>query len=84
MKDISNREIIKRLKEYFLENDPEIVAHLLASSMIDFNRLLHPEQMTPNEMECLWKRMKLNNDQLINFVENGPTHKLTFERMNSD
>jgi hypothetical protein len=49
MINISNREVIARLKRYFLENDPKIIAHLLAALMIDINRMLHPDQMTPNE-----------------------------------
>lgn len=80
----TNKEVIDRLQEYFLNQDPKIVARLAGSLMIDLNRIVCASSMKEEELECLIYRMGQMRDELIKFIKNGPTGDIRIEIMNSD
>lgn len=73
----TNKKVINELQEYFLKQDPKIVARFLANMMIDLNRLYSIEELSENERKCLEFRMEHNIQQLRNFAKYGPTDGLT-------
>ena len=83
MTEFSNKEVIEKLTEYFLESDPKVVARTLAGLMIDLNRISNYESLELDEQKNLLDRMALNYQQLHDFVENGPRSKLQYRVMNS-
>jgi hypothetical protein len=70
-KMMENKEVINKLREYFLRNDPEKVAHLCANFMIDLNRFLNINNLSQEERVRLIDRTILNMDQLRDFMESG-------------
>ncbi len=76
----TNKEIVDALQEYFLQQDPKIVARLLANFFIDFNRLVNIDKLP--EMEKFWLRRRIqhNVDQLHKFVK-GDRSALTCENV---
>lgn len=70
---ISNKEVIDRLQEYFLGQDPKVVARILANQIIDLHRWTIWEELPSDEFYSLVVRSKLNSKTLQDFVKNGPT-----------
>lgn len=81
---ISGKELIQKLKAYYLTQDPDIVCEGLAGIMLDIYRIAHPDKMTENERLSLTIRLPLMAKQLERFIEEGPTHNLRLHRTNSD
>jgi len=78
----TNKQVIDDLTEYFCSQDPKDIARALAATMIDINRLLHCNQLSREEYECLATRMKSNLQQLENFI-NGERDAFKVKTMNS-
>jgi enhancing lycopene biosynthesis protein 2 len=72
----TNKEIIDALTEYFMDADKEVLARIVANNMIDFHRLRTVRQLPEQERECLLARMDSQEEQLIDFIKNGPKCKL--------
>ncbi len=68
-KKISNKEVMERLQEYFLKQDPAIIARALAGAMIDFNRFYYIDQISDDEEENLFFRLGKNCQGLQEFIE---------------
>lgn len=80
---MNNKELIKKLKTYFLEKcDPDVVAHFLAASMVDMNRLLTMDLLPEEERRCLIARMRHNAQQLNTFAKDESPSPLTLEIVN--
>lgn len=67
----TNKEIIEALTEYFMTQDPKIIARSLASFSIDFTRIDEMKKLPASEKICLLKRIKANANQVRKFVKNG-------------
>lgn len=72
----SNKELIQELTEYFLTQDPQIVAKTLAAVMIDMNRLINMDSLSIEEKASLIARVHVNNASLSKFAKNGPESDL--------
>jgi hypothetical protein len=66
----TNKEVIDKLTEYFLEQDPKIVARSLANMMIDLNRIRNFRELCPDDIYCLSDRINKNLDSLHRFIDN--------------
>ncbi len=84
MKSISNKEVIDRLIEYLLTQDPKIVARSLANAMIDFNRMYHLLDLPLNERNNLLNRIEKNSKEVRRFAEHGPDGDLKLHNIPSD
>lgn len=84
MKEISNKDVIKKLKEYFLEQDVSDVAYFAASMLVDFHRILNQEELSGKEIISLVVRIKATDASLQDFLKNGPRGKLQIHKFNSD
>jgi hypothetical protein len=74
----TNKEVIESLVDYFITQDPKIVATLLAAQMIDMNRFYNMAKLPKDEKKLLMKRLKHNIDQLHSFIRHGPNGDLTY------
>jgi coenzyme F420-reducing hydrogenase delta subunit len=72
----TNKEIIYLLQEYYLKQDPKIIARCLANMMIDLNRLQHFSYLSSNEAISLMVRMEKNAEQISKFIANPDTEEL--------
>jgi hypothetical protein len=81
---MNNKEAIAKLKEYFLAQDRETVAYALASAMVDINRFMKLDRLPDKEVESLFRRGDIIVDQLVNFLQHGPSGDLKLVKMNSD
>lgn len=80
---VSNKELIKRLSDYFVKCDPEVVAKTLAGAMVDFHRIRTVLDLPEEERECLFERLEHNDNELVKFAKNGPTSELKLSVLNS-
>jgi len=79
---MNNKEVGKRLTEYFLNQDPKDVAKALGACMIDFNRLMHADILGEIERANLFMRIRLNVEELQRFLSNPDEDK--FSLINKD
>lgn len=68
---MKNKEVIDKLQEFYLKQDPKLVARALASCMIDYNRLVNYDKLGKNEKFNFDLRVRSNADTLRKFVEYG-------------
>lgn len=68
---MTNKEVIAKLKKYFLTQNPEIVAYLAACLMIDIDRFMNLDNLDWEECQCLFDRSRKNIDQLNQFLKDG-------------
>jgi len=59
-KNVTNKSIAGLLTNYFKKQDPSTVAHLCASMIIDINRFMNIDDLSPRERESLMERSKEN------------------------
>lgn len=59
-KEITNKEVIDKLQQYFLKQDAKVVARMLANQIIDLNRLWGIESLDKDERLSLTERMGHN------------------------
>ena len=69
---ITNKEVIHKLKTYYLTQDREVVAHVLAVMMIDLQRVWNYGKLEKDEAISLKQRMRLNMQELDKFIKEGP------------
>ena len=74
---MDNKEVIKRLTEYFLKQDAKDIAKGLAACMIDFNRLMHADSLGEVERANLFMRIRLNVEELQRFLRNPDEDKFS-------
>ncbi len=78
----TNKEIINELEKYFLDQEPKIIARILAAMMIDMNRLMNLDSLGKNEKECLLIRMQANKNELNRFALDGPRNESKLKYFN--
>lgn len=81
---ISGKELIQKLKAYYLTQDPDIVCEGLAGIMLDIYRLVYREKLTENEKLSLMIRLPLMVEELERFISEGPKGNIKLHRTNSD
>jgi hypothetical protein len=64
-------EIVKRLVEYYLQQDPALIARLLANATIDHYRLENIGEGSEAEIDGLCERLSHNNRNFAAFVQSG-------------
>jgi len=79
---MTNKKVIDMLVKYFLSQDPEKVATLLACCMIDLKRVNDIEELPDDERERLEVRLVLNAEQLIKFSKEKEHKELTLNFVN--
>lgn len=67
----TNKEIIDALQEYYLKQDPDVIARALAALMIDLNRIMCSESLPKDEKNNLIIRMNANRNELLKFINEG-------------
>ena len=72
---VTNKELMDKLSAYLETQDMKIVCRALANAFLDYHRIHNPDQMDADEAVRLFKRIKLNAEQLSDFAINGPTRK---------
>jgi hypothetical protein len=72
----TNKEVIAKLFDYFLSQNREVVAKMLAATLVDINRFYNLEHLDEEERECLMQRMEHNVNELNAFIKNGPSSDL--------
>lgn len=78
----TNKTLINELQEFFIKQDPAIVARILAGTMIDMHRIMCIDSLGENEKECLLVRMKANQNELIRFAKEGPRNEKPLKYFN--
>ena len=81
---ITNKEAIQRLKAYFLSQDPETVAYLASSLLIDIGRFMRWDKLGQEEQASLLARSQANNQNTIRFLREGSSELLKVFKVNSD
>lgn len=79
----TNKEVIHKLKKYFLEQETEVVALALAGLMIDANRWDKYDKLSENEARSLHHRTHMHALSVQGFI-NGDRTKMKVSRLNSD
>lgn len=74
--NLTNKEIIQKLTKYFLKENPEKIARLLANMIIDMNRIVYLDDLPSNEQQSLFERMKANSDELNDFINSTQLESL--------
>jgi hypothetical protein len=69
---MDNKQVIQKLVDYYVTQDPAMVARALANALVDFNRFANLPHLPDEERECLFARLKANCDELQDFIANGP------------
>jgi hypothetical protein len=65
----TNKEVIDKLMDYFLKQDPKIIVRALANFLLDFNRIENWDAIPPDEYIRLVERISLNSKSLREFIE---------------
>lgn len=81
---MKNKQIMDRLEEYFLTQDPKIVARMCASHLVDLNRYYRLEELPYDEAVCLMQRMEMNMEQLYKFIKDGADGDIKIQLRNSE
>lgn len=68
----TNKELIDALQEFFLTQDPKVIAHTLAIFMIDLQRILNFENLEKDEQESLHFRILKNVQEIQKFAKESP------------
>lgn len=68
---MNNKEVIKKLVEYYRKQDIEVIYRILANCQIDFNRLDTIDHLPEEEKCMLLTRIKFNAVSLRKFVKEG-------------
>lgn len=74
---MDNKEATIILINYLLKQDPKDVARALSACMIDFNRIIHAESLSEDEMNNLFFRIKMNVEELHKFLKNPDDEKFS-------
>lgn len=68
---MDNKEIIKKLTDYYLTQDPKIVARALANCIIDIHRIVHYHELPESKAISLNARLLLNSASFDKFILEG-------------
>jgi hypothetical protein len=79
---MNNKEVMDRLTEYYLTQDPKLVARALASQMVDLHRIWHMLELPEAEMHSLHERCEMNLIELDRFLEDDSRRNLKFKIFN--
>ena len=80
----TNKQVIAELTEYFLTQDPRVIAKACAANMIDIMRMWEFQTLPPDEQKSLMDRIYLNVEALKKFAKEGPDGNLQLHNMDSD
>jgi hypothetical protein len=80
----TNKEVMESLTEYFNKQDHATVSRILASYIVDMNRIHIFEKLPETEKKCLQDRMAHNIRQLHQFIKNGENGDLKIKVFNSN
>lgn len=78
---MNNKEVIEKLKAYYLTQDHETVCHALASLVVDVHRVVNCEKLPEKEFRCLEWRLNKMSEELEKFVKDGPKGELVITKM---
>jgi hypothetical protein len=78
--DLTNKEVIERLKAYFMEQEQEDICFMLASLMVDMHRVKHYQFLDEDEKASFMIRMEANDASLMDFLKNGPKGKMKLHK----
>lgn len=82
---MTNKELLDKLQEYYLTQDPKTVARCLANCMLDIMRTFCFLELHPDERRSLVERNFQNNRQLQQFIKNGGcSEKLTLHDVSEE
>jgi hypothetical protein len=81
---MKNKEVIAKLQEYLLTQDPKIVAYACACVMVDMSRLASLDDLPEKEAVSLIGRIYLNARQLSEFIRLGGLGTLDIVNLGSD
>jgi len=74
---MTNKEVIDRLQKYYLDqNNPELIARLLAAMMVDICRIKNIASIPQDELASLIFRIEMNYRAVKKFIEDGDGGKL--------
>ena len=65
---MTNKEMIDKLQEYFLKQDPSVVARMTANLLLDIIRFLTIEILTEDQAENLIYRSRYNASQVYHVL----------------
>lgn len=66
---MDNKEVSKLLQEYFLKQDPKLIARACANFILDLNRFINFKNISVEERSSLVERTKLNMKEVYNFLK---------------
>jgi len=69
---MENFEVIEKMSEYLLKQDPNTVCTLCAGLMVDIHRFIYIDKLPEDEAERLMQRSYRNVSQLHEFIKGGP------------
>lgn len=72
---MTNKEVVKKLIEYYRKQDIETIYRILANFQIDFNRLDNINLLSEEERCLFFTRVKCNAASLRRFIENEREEK---------
>lgn len=82
--EMGNKEVIQKLKGYFLKQKHEDVAYIAASLILDLCRFSQPDKMTEAEKASLIIRTHANLQETRRFLRQNHSGELKITRLNSD
>ncbi len=68
---MNNKAVIEKLQQYYLTQDPKVVARLCANFLIDINRFFNIDNLSHEEEEHLLYRTERNMSQVHSFLKTG-------------
>lgn len=69
---MTNKELIDKLYEYFLTQDPKVIARMCANLQIDLLRFLRIDKLPDDEAYHLIDRISILREEIDDFIKNGP------------
>lgn len=83
---MTNKEVINKLTEYYLTQDPKVVCRFLANCMIDINRFLNIDSLPIKEGEQLVERAMINMKAVKEYLKDpeGNAKPLTLMTINEN
>ena len=80
----TNKQVIAELTEYFLTQEPRVIAKACAATMIDVMRMWEFQTLPIDQQKSLIDRIYLNVQALKKFAKDGPDGNLQLHNMDSD
>ena len=82
---MKNKDMMRRLREYFMKQDSDDVAYLASSLTVDLLRFLNFDQLGEAEAKSLIDRTCITNNQVRDFMmgKASATGTMQLHKMNS-